>query len=152
MQSTERRTIDGLEFEIGQLSLKKQRAGLVRLMRIFGPALSALAKDRAGSLGDLDVGTISGALGQFLATLSEDDLEHFCTEFGAVSTVQVGHLKVSVAGAGDTVFQGKMVTMFKWLRACLEINYADFLAVLGPISARLSSKEKDPSPSTSPTV
>jgi hypothetical protein len=151
MLASEKRTIDELEFEVSQLPVKDARAMLVRLTRVIGPALTEFAKDGATSLGDIDHTTVAGAFGKLATTLTEEDLEYLCAKFGTVSKVRVGNLMLPVDKAGDTVFSGRLTTMFKWLWFAVEVNYSDFLGGLRDMSGLLSAGPKA-SPSTSPTA
>lgn len=149
MLASEKKTIDDLEFEVSQLPVKDARAVLVRLTRVLGPALAAFAKDGAKNLGDIDHMTVANALSQLATTVGEEDLEYLCEKFGKVSKVKVGNLMVSVDKAGDTVFSGRLTTMFKWIWFCIEVGYSDFLGGLRDMSGRLSAGKVQPS--TSPT-
>ncbi len=149
MLTTETKTIDDLNFETTQLAVKDARAVLIRLTRVMGPALAALAGDGAAKLGDLDHMTVANALAKFTSALSEDDLEYFCDKFGRASKVEVGPNMIVVAGAGEQVFRGKLATMFKWLWFCIEVNYSDFISGAGAALAPLTAP-KTVSVSTSP--
>src|SRR5258706_5890320 len=144
MLATKNVVIDDLEFEVGQLPVKDARAVLVRLTRVLGPALTKFAGQDLGSV------DVAAALGHLMSALSEEDLEYVCGKFGGVSKVRVGPHMVSVQGAGETGFQGKLWTMFKWLWACIDWNFSDFLAGLQAITPRKSSEAAE-SLSTSPT-
>ncbi len=124
MLATKSVVIDDLEFEVGMLNVKDARAVLVRLTRVLGPTLTKLAGQ---DLGSVDVAV---TLGHLMTALSEDDLDFVCDKFGTVCKVRVGPNLVSVKGAGEAVFQGKLMTMFRWLWECIQWNFADFLGAL----------------------
>lgn len=139
---SETREIDGLVIEVGQLQLKDARAALVRLTRAAAPALQEFTRDGVRKLGDVDHAVVIASLGKLAETLSEADLDFFCDKFGSVSKVQIGpNMVVMTPQIANTVFGGKLLTMFKWLAFAAEVNFADFLAGL-----RAASPPKSPTP------
>src|SRR6185295_16616976 len=117
MQEVARREIDGLDFEVTQLAVKDARAVLLRLGKTLGPSLAELAKEGTSLKGE----AVMVALGQLAVNLSESDLEFMCEKFYKVSKVKTpdGPHFVPLGGAADTVFAGKLATMFKWLWFCI---------------------------------
>ncbi len=134
------REIDGLEFEVSQLGVKDARAAFVKLANVVGPGLSEFSNAQDAT----------AAIGKLMATVSPEDLEFLCAQFSKGSRVKIGELMVSMTGAGEAVFQGRIMTMFKWLWFCAEVNFSDFLGGLKDIGGLPFLKGKV-SPSKSPT-
>lgn len=144
MLDCQQKEIDGQVFSVEMLDSKSARAAFVRLTRILGPSLSALAKSKETNLLNIDHSIALDALSQLFASMSEEDLEFFCDKFRAKT-------KIPVAGTygplPDAIFAGKMTLLFKWLWFCLEVNYSDFLAVFRDMKLPTSNPTASPSPS-----
>ena len=144
------REIDGTPFQVGQMQLKAQRLTLLRLTKLIGPALSELAKGfESESLLDVDQSVVFGAISRLLMTASEDDLEYLYSNFASCSQWQPPAANKMIA-ITDVAFRGRMMTMFKWMWLCIEVNYADLLKGLSDMSPLISPKTRTESESQSP--
>lgn len=145
----QRRTIDGLTFDIRPLAFSPARRTLVRLSKVLGPPLAALvasspsleavrAEVSLGSGGGLSEGVAK------LAASVDDDflqwLEEICGK-QAQLVKDDGKKPFLTADLREQVFEGRMLTYFRWLGACLEVSYGDFFSVLrGPSGGASSAK------------
>lgn len=118
-RTIEIREIDGRNFEIGYLDLKKSRETLVRLMKIAAPALAEFS---GGA--DKDASAAAG-LRSLVETVKYEDLEWLVMTFSKVSKVELeGGVKVDVT---DAIFNGELKTQLTWLWECVEVNFGTFL-------------------------
>lgn len=118
----QRRTIDGVEFEVTPLGHKLARQGFVRLSKIIGPALAAAPTGQ-----DADM---QAALGMLVDRADDSDLEWFGDAFGKASRFSTdGGTRWPFLGAPEreALFTGRLMLYFQWLIFALEVNYSDFL-------------------------
>lgn len=136
---TEAREIDGVTYRIVQLDARTALKVLDRFKGALGGALAAADKIDAGMLamlgGESKQGKLSGAalaaLGKAIMSISLADVEYVRDEFAKKTFVAMGGAdEPQLAKIIDVHFAGKLTSMFKWLGACAEVNYADFLGVI----------------------
>lgn len=111
----EKKIIDGTEYQVTPLGAVIGRKVLLRLTKVFSPAL--LSKD----------------LSSLLEQLDDETLDYLCDTFAESTNVvmQAEKTKVLAPLAGDMFdkhFARKYMQMFEWLAFCVEVNYADFFA------------------------
>ncbi len=114
--------IDGTVFQVRGLDLRTERAVLIRLTKLVGPALAELA--RAGS----SEASVSGALRALFAGLEEQDVDYLIGAFKEVTKVQMtlvnGETWVPYV---ESVFKNGASSQLQWLWYCLEHQFAGFL-------------------------
>lgn len=139
-----RKTIDGQEYVIHQLGARAGRAMLVRLTKMLGPAMGHLATIDASEM----TAALTKSLVELSACVSVDDFEEVCRIFGERTEVSIsGRLLQLDLDQQDLLFAGRYDRMFLWLRACIEVNYAPFLAMFTLAKKkgdRAESRKSDP--------
>ena len=160
MLESEKRAIGNTTFEVFQLGSLSARKTLVRLTKAFGPVLGKLL----GELG-LENGAspeaikerlsvkVIGTLADSLAEhISEADLEYLCETFGKASFYYEGDKRLQLTlERQELLFKGgNLLTMFKWLAFCLEVNYADFFVAWGRAKVPQPQAARDTLESPSP--
>ena len=129
---TEEKIIGDTRYRVRVLPSSKARALLVRLLRVTGPAFSAMSDALKGAKGldDIDTGSIGHALSSLAANLNESDLE-----FVISNVMAPQHLEYSSDGAAwpnmtvdvaDIHFAGKTDELLKLLGFALEVNFGSF--------------------------
>ena len=124
MKNTETRTIDGVQFRVTQLGFSASRKALLRLSKSIGPALAEVL-EAAESTKDV---ALAPALGRLVESVNEEDLDFFSQVFGeSTSYSEDGERWPLLRKENQEIlFTGRMLTFFKWLGFCIEVNYADF--------------------------
>lgn len=132
-------------YQIGQLGSLAARKTLVRLTKSLGPVLGTLlaevglepssmtSEGLEGGISNMSVKAI-GALANSLAEhLTEADLEYLCETFGKVSFYMVDGKRLQLTLERQELHfkGGNLLNLFKWLGACLKVNYADFFTGWG---------------------
>jgi hypothetical protein len=144
MLKTQERTIDGVKFTVGQLPAMRSMRLLNRITRVASPALAkataALKQGstlKPGTLADLDLGALGGAVEALFHKLPDDELEHITREL--LATALYHDLKTNEAGevmpAFDALFQGRLSLVFRLLAFSFEVNYGDFFGVFRGLAA-----------------
>lgn len=130
----QQRSIDGQEFKVTPLGGLSARSVNVRMVRLLGPLL---VKGRDG-------------VTDLFQNLTEMDVEYLCDVFMPKTMMRSNEGKWVQLDSGifDIIFGQKQLTMWKWLKFCLEVNFPDFLALakgkLGDLGD-LGEKEEKPS-------
>lgn len=136
MLKTERRTIAGQKYDITQLPSEVGMRMFVRLSQILGPALGAAFK----TLKPEDVVSLNGlgiqGIGELVISLSQrvspDELVSICDTFMEHTQVETDKGGwIPLKDIKYLAWSGKYGAMFKWLQACIEVNYGNFLEELG---------------------
>lgn len=137
MLETTIKEIDGHQFEITQLPFGRARRVLVRLSKEILPVLVTAMNGQA------DPQLLATALREGLAQVSDADLEFYAEEFGHGSFLcQPDGKKPRLDRSHrEIVFGGKLLMFFKWLYACVEVNFADFFTEFSNLSAPGLSEE-----------
>lgn len=136
MIKTETTTIDGDRYSVAQLGAREGRRILVKLTRLFGPALGRLV---AG--GPQTGEAISEAIAEFSAGATEADLEDLCRTFGQSTELEVeGKPLLLDIDMQELHFAGRYAAMFSWLAFCLKVNYSDFFDSLGAAQGKLAAR------------
>lgn len=134
---TQEVTIGGVQFRLTALGSKKGTRVLTRLLNLAGPSVEALAGQ--------DERAVMSALGSLFARLSPGDLEFFDSEFGETTEIMREHGYVRLAKLSpldrDALWAANFGDMFSWLKSCIDLNFASFLAGVGDI-ARPASPAK----------
>lgn len=129
----ETRTIGDVQFRIRQLPFSPSRRVLVRFSKAVAPGLAKILGS-APSLAQLkETTSLTEGIQELVDRVSDEDLEFFAEQFGKTTEFsQTGDKWPRLTAENrETVFAGNMLMFFQWLSACFEVNYADFLAVLG---------------------
>lgn len=112
-------------YRVRQLPAIQGRKVLVRLMKMFGPALESLGKNTEANIGSM----LSGAL----ENLDEEVFESLCDTFAKYTEFELpngNYVGLGEVGMFDQHFTGKYGQMLQWLAFCVQVNFADFLGVL----------------------
>lgn len=134
MRETQETTIDGVSFRVAQLGFKKARKVFMRVSKVLGPALATLgAESQAGE--EISNEAILGAISGTLATVSDEDLDWLADTFGETTWFSRDREKwplLKEANREMLFGGGNLLLFFRWIKFCLEVNFSDFLSVLGP--------------------
>ena len=125
MREPEKKTIDGVTFEVTPLGYAVGRKAFVRLTKAVGPALAEAAQ---GS----EEGSMSAALERLVSSVEDSDLEWFADVLGKTTRFSTDGSKwpfLSEANR-ETLFSGRIFLFFQWLAFALEVNFSDFLSFL----------------------
>lgn len=114
MRQTKSKDINGVTYNVTQLGATAARKVLIRLARLLG----------AGAANKEPIAGIMSAL-------NDDDIEYLCSEFGKMTTVQMGPNTPYLNSIFEEHFAGKTLDMLKWLAFCIEVNFEDFLREAG---------------------
>lgn len=122
--------IDGDEYTVGQLPATQSLMVLGDLAKMIAPALGAASED-LGSLMDSDSSssTVASIVQMLTNNLDNDKIQKIVLLF-AKNTL----INKKPADNIDFHFQGRLMTMLKWIRFCLEVNYEDFLPAITALS------------------
>lgn len=154
MEPVERR-IGEHRYRLGVLPYGKGKPVLVRLAKLLGGPLGKLV-DGGGGPGNLSslLDTklnVGAALAELAQNLNETDLDYLCEVFGQACQVEMQAGKwIPVAQVAEIHFAGKYALMFRWLAACLEVNFADFFGGPGNGLGGLEALFARPPASASP--
>jgi hypothetical protein len=132
-----------VEIQVSPFSVT--RPAFVRLAAKYGPALAKLAAGTS-SLSEL---ALASSIGDLLRVLDDADLEYVAEKFGPRSVVVTwaSEKRVSLASAParDAVFtEHGLMAFVSWVRAVLEVNYADFLSAAREAPARVGAGRPTP--------
>lgn len=147
---TETRSVGGREIRIRQLPYRDARRVFLTLAQLLGPGLTELLSGSA-TMDDLRSGRVdpvalSSALRDVLTRLSDDALEGLCEAFGTACEAHMGGGRWATMHAPirDEVFTGSLTDSFRWLAACVEVNYSDFFSALHTPRASVQGVETKP--------
>ena len=136
------KTVEGVEYEIYTLPPLQALALKARILKTLLPALGTLVP--SGDMAALYDGSlnIQGALAALASSMDERELTDTVETF--LKRVKRGGAPISV----DVEFNGRTGQMLLVFWACLEVNYADFFAVLKERAGSLAPLlRRAPSPS-----
>lgn len=127
MRNKNEHTIDGVTLIITQLPAMKSMKFFREVVETFGPTLTSLGN--VTDLGSSELSVFKPVIESLMTNLSEEKLERMTkTLLGEALALHEGkYLSLSNTGVFDLVFQGKVFTIFKFLRYALEVNYGDFI-------------------------
>lgn len=136
-----KKTIDGLDFELSQLTAWRAMETLTRVTKYLAPGLDAIS---AAGKGSKEAGISALVKGlQGLSNNSPAELRAL-TEVLLESCVVTWEGKTArLLPAFDVVMQGRILTVFKLLAWALEENYADFFGVLKSGLGGLAAKKME---------
>lgn len=129
-------------YRVRQLPAVQGRKVLVRLMKMFGPALGSMESN-----GNAE-GNVLQMLSTALENLDEDMFDSLCDTFAKYTEFELpngNYIGLGEQGMFDQHFTGKMGQMTQWLVFCVQVNFADFLGVL----SGAVKKSAPPAPTTS---
>lgn len=151
MTKTERKSIDGIDVEVTQLTAMKSLRMFHRLATAVGPAFGELMGALGGRKNALDAELDPRALGLAVSKLcmsvSADDLESITRELLETARVHINGQQGRLMDQFELLFQGKLPTLFKVLAFALQVNYGSFSVAL-PALAAAASKASDSAAST----
>ena len=134
---SESKTINGHKYEVTQLPYTPGKRLLVRLYKVFAPALAqglaGVPELKDQSIGDLQVSTIapafSRAVEQLARDLSEEDFDAMVEALAEYTFLvnDQGHKRQLSADEREFLFAGNYLELFQWLGFALRVNYAGFL-------------------------
>jgi hypothetical protein len=136
---TERRVIGDLEITVTQLPPLRALALQCRLMKVLGPALSAL-EGSLESLIERDVSALGPVISAVFSRLDGREAQDLAREIlcSAAATMDNRIVTLDRAEAIDGVFAGRMKAFYGAIKFALEVNFADFFD-----SAPAASQESD---------
>jgi hypothetical protein len=108
-----------------------------RLIQIAAPAVAAL-KDLSLSA---DASVLGDAIAGALAEFSEKDLEALIKDLLETATVEQDGKLAKVMPLFDSLFGGKIFTLYKVLAFALEVNFADFFEPLRALKVKSDAEE-----------
>jgi hypothetical protein len=114
--------IDGKRFKLYLLDATRGHPLYVKLVKVLGPSLLAMAVGESAG-GDA---AIAGALSNLLRSLDPELVTELCGVFGGFSEVEIEGKWPRVKNVFDQYFAGKYMHMTKWLVECCRHNFADF--------------------------
>lgn len=114
------REIDGDVYKVSALPARRSRRLLIQLISKFGPALEPAFKDNADA---------RDVIGSVCTQLDPDTFDLVCDTFAAVTVVN-DQVLLDQGPRFDLHFAQRFGTMLKWLKFCLETEYASFLDAL----------------------
>lgn len=117
IRETVEKEINQTTYKITKLGAKVGKRVLARLIRAAGPAFEA-----------------EQTFGALCAALTDAELDYFCDTFAEVTSFSPAaepDKEWRLKDMFDTHFSGKYGEMTLWLKACLEVNYGNFLEELG---------------------
>jgi hypothetical protein len=109
---------------------------LVRLTRMLGPSLSKLSTIETGGY----VEALAAAIGELGININTDDFQWICEIFGNNTDLEQDPKLIRLNKANqDNHFAGRYGTMFRWLAACVEVNFRDFFDMWSNLVERFES-------------
>lgn len=141
---SQKKTIDGTEFEVAPFSAIEALKLQSTLLRIFGPAfgaaIGAIDKKDKNSQTNIDGNALGSALQMLFDGLDETQMiiliERLLKKTSCTFSVNGGAPVVfdfaeSFNERLDIVFQGRLMTVYKVIGFVLEVNYPDFFGKIG---------------------
>jgi hypothetical protein len=135
--SSEKKTIDGVEYEVFMLDVETAHKTLIKLAKSSLPSVGALVE--TGGLerlldSDIQEVGVGGALSRLAKDINHDLLWGVIRDLAEVTTV-IGKGKLSTLMA--THFHGRLAHMYKWLAFALTVQYRDFSDVFETLRAAI---------------
>jgi hypothetical protein len=125
-------------YKITQLGTKEADRVTITLARTGGLAIAEMLRGiEAGALkggkidlGALQIGAVADAVASLCTKLTIEDLDFLRDVFAKKTQVrprgESGDVWRPLAGELDFHFAGRRLAYFKWIAACIEVNFADF--------------------------
>lgn len=171
-QKTEHsRTIDGKTYVVLMLPPLEAHDVLMDLTKTvlpsFGNLLASFVGSPAGggeepggaasSFWDLieqvsDREQMAEAFHALARSLDKEQVRALMRRMAELTRVQMGERQPTLSDVFDAHFQGRIMSMYRWLAYALEVNFGDFFGSLASdtgLSARLPVKDRSTSPSAS---
>jgi len=137
--------IEDLSFEITPLPFKTSRRVFLLLGRTIGPALVDILS-QAGSIEALlqvNPRQLGRALDALLASLDDATVDVLFLEFGKYTTLlEDGASPIFHEPVQERVFRGRVLISLQYLKACVEVNYADFFSAGASLRAAVQDAPK----------
>lgn len=134
-RQNQQKRIGDVVYNINQFPATRGNRMLVRLVKMFGPALGELMAVDQKKLTEPDqVKKIGGALQSLSATVTEDEWDHLTKDL--LECVTVG--ATSVVEDFDLRFQGKLMHLYSLLAQVIMVNYEDFF---GGLAAKIKARQ-----------
>ena len=155
MRTSDKRTIDGLEFTTTMLPARRASRLGARLLRLAGPVLKKLGGIKMGD----DVGQLIPALFVLFESVSDDELESLQAEILCGTSVKMSlpgekkprNVDMVDGDMIDLVFTGRLATMYKAMKFAVEVNFSDFFDVLRNAAAKRKGSAAPETPGSSET-
>lgn len=129
-------TVGGRDYQLRHLPAGQARKLLVRLFKLIGPAMAALAGGEGGLAGvaGLKGATLDQAVRLLADNLTEEGFEHVCREllFSGACDYRVPEKGFALLdeGQADLIFAGKIDELLKLVGEALVFNYRSFFGGL----------------------
>lgn len=114
LRESKQKVVEGTTYTVTQLGAVTGRKVLLRLMKVYGVAVSS-----------------PDPIPALLSALTDEDLTFVCDEFAKYSTYCTSadpSKSPELAQMFDFHFAGNYSNMLTWLAFCVEVNYGSFLA------------------------
>ncbi len=127
-RNAEKKSIDGITFEVTQLGFKKGRQLFVRLLKLVGPSLAHVA-DSAKSIKEIPLVPMIKAA---VERLEDEDFDWIADVLGETTRFSENGTQWPFLNAAnrEDLFAGRLTLFGRWVWFALEVNYADFFAAL----------------------
>lgn len=123
----QKKRVGGVEYAIAQFPATRANKYLVRLIKMFGPALGELMSIDIKRANDPEqVQKLGKAIQTLSMNISEEDFDGLIKDL--LELTHVGN--VCVRDDFDIRFQGKLAHMYQVLAQVLIVNYQDFISDL----------------------
>jgi hypothetical protein len=140
MRTSDKSTIDGLEFTTSMLPARRAARLGARLLRLSGPLLSKLDGVKMSD----DVSVLASAMISLFQTVDDDELESLQAEILCGTSVKItlpgkkkpDNVDLLDGDMIDLVFTGRLATMYKAMKFAVEVNFADFFDMLRSVAAK----------------
>lgn len=142
----QKKRVAGTEYTIAQFPATKANKYLVRLVKMFGPALGELMSiDKTNIRDAKEVAKMGAAIETLSVNVSEEEFDNLLKALLELTFVG----GQPVLDSFETRFQGKLSEMYQLLVQVLLVNYEDFI---GGLAAKAKAARAAGSVSTSLTT
>lgn len=147
--ATTEREIDGLKVSTTQLGAWRALDLTPRIGAVLAPALEKLAGMPAATITGADLELIAPVLGALFARTNGKEVQALVKDLLVSTSVIVDGRKVELTSAGaiDSVFGARLMTLLRVVWFVLTVNYSDFIGAAGMLQ-QVGRAAATPSPST----
>lgn len=129
MISTEKREIDGDTYLITTLGAAEATRVSVKLAKVFGGGIATIVAKNNADNND----AVAGAIYDIVSAIDAETVEYLCDVFGrSTEYKKAGAVKSFKLDADqrNVIFSGRLDNMFRWLKACIEVNFTPLLNMI----------------------
>lgn len=136
MRESQKKTIDGTEYEVTMLGAKDAKKTLLKILKVVAPTaaegIGSVASLRELLGPDSKFG-LAEAIRTFVDRVDEPTLIEVTEQLAGVTRVHLGKEAPLLSDVYDVHFAGSLFAESKWFAFALKAQYADFLQGLGTI-------------------